>query len=92
MGHLDVAAGVAGLMKTALQLQHAKIVPTLHFEAPNPKIDFPKTPCALAAAKFSAGISDGKESIAFDTARIQNERLTVLIKHRFHWVAPEGNY
>ena len=44
MGHLDVAAGVAGLMKTALQLQHAQIVPTLHFEAPNPKIDFPKTP------------------------------------------------
>jgi len=44
MGHLDVAAGVAGLMKTALQLQHAQIVPTLHFEEPNPKIDFPKTP------------------------------------------------
>ena len=40
LGHLDQASGVAGLIKTALSLKHAMIPPSLHFERPNPKIDF----------------------------------------------------
>jgi acyl transferase domain-containing protein len=39
-GHLDEAAGVAGLVKTVLALEHGEIPPSLHFTAPNPKIDF----------------------------------------------------
>jgi phthiocerol/phenolphthiocerol synthesis type-I polyketide synthase E len=39
-GHLDSAAGVAGLIKTALSLRHGQLFPSLHFERPNPKIDF----------------------------------------------------
>lgn len=38
IGHLDVAAGVAGLIKTLLILQHGKIPPTLHFRKPNPQL------------------------------------------------------
>src|SRR5579859_683524 len=44
LGHLDAAAGVAGLIKTVLQLQHKQLVPSLHFEEPNPKIDFLNSP------------------------------------------------
>lgn len=44
IGHLDVAAGVAGLIKTVLALQHREIPPSLHFEQPNPKIDFARSP------------------------------------------------
>src|SRR5438034_6164337 len=44
LGHLDAAAGVAGLIKTVLQLQHKQLVPSLHFEEPNPKIDFVNSP------------------------------------------------
>ena len=44
IGHLDTAAGVAGLIKSALCVKHAFIPPTLHFERPNPAIDFPRTP------------------------------------------------
>lgn len=40
IGHLETAAGIAGLIKTALALQHRQIPPTLHFEKPNPKINF----------------------------------------------------
>jgi acyl transferase domain-containing protein len=44
IGHLDAAAGVAGLIKTVLALQYQKLPPSLHFEAPNPKIDFANSP------------------------------------------------
>lgn len=44
VGHMVAAAGVAGLMKTALALKHQKIPPSLNFNAPNPEIDFANSP------------------------------------------------
>ncbi|QKG83775.1 amino acid adenylation domain-containing protein [Kroppenstedtia pulmonis] len=44
IGHLDAAAGVTGLIKAILQLKHKKLVPSLHFETPNPEINFENTP------------------------------------------------
>ncbi|BFZ24038.1 hypothetical protein BsWGS_27077 [Bradybaena similaris] len=40
IGHLESAAGVAGLIKVLLMMKHSKIVPSLHFQRPNPDIDF----------------------------------------------------
>lgn len=44
VGHLDAAAGVAGLIKTVLILQHKKIPPAVNFVKANPKIDFDNSP------------------------------------------------
>ena len=44
IGHLDAAAGVSGLIKTVLAIKHNQIPPSLHFEQPNPNIDFSRTP------------------------------------------------
>jgi acyl transferase domain-containing protein/glutamate-1-semialdehyde aminotransferase len=44
VGHMVTAAGAAGLIKTALALHHEVIPPTVHFNAPNPAIDFAHTP------------------------------------------------
>jgi amino acid adenylation domain-containing protein len=44
IGHLDAAAGVAGLIKTVLALQHRQIPPSLNFQQPNPNINFEKSP------------------------------------------------
>ncbi|MBP5972975.1 aminotransferase class III-fold pyridoxal phosphate-dependent enzyme [Brasilonema sp. CT11] len=44
IGHLDAAAGVAGLIKAVLALKHTQVPPSLHFEQPNPKIDFANSP------------------------------------------------
>ncbi|AGA31109.1 hybrid non-ribosomal peptide synthetase/type I polyketide synthase [Singulisphaera acidiphila] len=40
IGHLEAAAGIAGLIKTVLTLQHRVIPPSLHFENPSPHIPF----------------------------------------------------
>lgn len=44
IGHLNVASGIAGLIKAALSLKHDEIPPSLHFETPNPQIDFEHGP------------------------------------------------
>ncbi|MGL6339577.1 MAG: type I polyketide synthase, partial [Waterburya sp.] len=44
IGHLDAAAGITGLIKTVLALKHQQIPPSLHFQQPNPKINFANSP------------------------------------------------
>ena len=44
IGHLDVAAGIAGLIKTILALKHKMLPASLHFNTPNPNIQFENTP------------------------------------------------
>jgi acyl transferase domain-containing protein/thioesterase domain-containing protein len=44
IGHLDVAAGVSGLIKIALSAYHKKIPATIHYNEPNPNIDFKNSP------------------------------------------------
>jgi amino acid adenylation domain-containing protein len=44
VGHLDAAAGVAGVIKTAISLSRATLPPLAQFETPNPNIDFANSP------------------------------------------------
>jgi acyl transferase domain-containing protein/acyl carrier protein len=44
LGHLDHAAGAAGLIKATLVVQHGLIPPNLHFESPNPELDIENSP------------------------------------------------
>ena len=44
VGHLESAAGIAGLTKVLLQMRHGRIAPSLHSATPNPNIDFARTP------------------------------------------------
>ncbi|GDY71492.1 hypothetical protein SAV31267_009770 [Streptomyces avermitilis] len=44
IGHLESAAGIAGLTKVLLQFRHGKLVPSLHSARLNPEIDFAGTP------------------------------------------------
>jgi acyl transferase domain-containing protein/acyl carrier protein len=47
IGHLEAAAGIAGLIKTILMLQARMIVPSLHFQTPNPFVDWSSIPVAV---------------------------------------------
>ncbi|MGQ4416216.1 SDR family NAD(P)-dependent oxidoreductase, partial [Streptomyces sp. SAS_269] len=44
IGHLEGAAGIAGLTKAVLQLRNGTLLPTLHAEETNPVIDFTRSP------------------------------------------------
>ncbi|HSD27404.1 MAG TPA: acyltransferase domain-containing protein, partial [Vicinamibacteria bacterium] len=44
IGHLKGAAGAAGILKAVFALHHNRMPPSLHFDAPNPNIDFAKAP------------------------------------------------
>lgn len=49
MGHLEAAAGIAGVIKLILSLQHQWIPPHLHFKVPNPHIDWKELPIEVVA-------------------------------------------
>ncbi|MCM6778634.1 acyltransferase domain-containing protein [Nocardia sp. CDC159] len=49
VGHLEAAAGIMGLIKTALALHHERVPANLNFETPNRHLDFEQLPFAVAA-------------------------------------------
>jgi len=51
LGHLDAAAGVTGLIKAVLALEHGELPPSLHFETPNPRLDLERSPFFVAAER-----------------------------------------
>jgi acyl transferase domain-containing protein/glutamate-1-semialdehyde aminotransferase len=51
IGHLDIAAGVAGLIKTTLALHHKILPASINFESPNPKLGIESTPFFVNAAQ-----------------------------------------
>ncbi|MBT8226482.1 MAG: acyltransferase domain-containing protein, partial [Dactylosporangium sp.] len=48
LGHLEAAAGIAGLIKVALMVRNRMIPPSLHYQRPNPHIPFPELALAVA--------------------------------------------
>jgi acyl transferase domain-containing protein/acyl carrier protein len=53
IGHLDPAAGIAGLLKTVLALEHKTLPPSLHLAQPNQEIDFANSPFYVNASLAS---------------------------------------
>ncbi|MEO6596882.1 MAG: SDR family NAD(P)-dependent oxidoreductase [Planctomycetota bacterium] len=51
IGHLDTAAGVAGVLKVVLAMQHGELPKSLNFRRPNPLIDFSKSPFYVTAER-----------------------------------------
>lgn len=64
IGHLDTAAGVAGLIKTVLAMQHSEIPPTCHFRKANPKLELKKSPFFVNEKRIQWPVHKGRPKIA----------------------------
>src|SRR5947209_5601579 len=62
IGHCESAAGIAGVTKVLLQMQHGEIVPSLHSAELNPHIDFDETPFVVnqTLRSWEAPVVDGR--------------------------------
>lgn len=58
LGFLDVAAGVAGLIKTTLALRNREVPPLVNFRAPNPQLELDRSPF-VASAEGATWVSNG---------------------------------
>ncbi|HRY14998.1 MAG TPA: SDR family NAD(P)-dependent oxidoreductase, partial [Candidatus Competibacteraceae bacterium] len=91
IGHLEAAAGIAGLTKTLLQLRHATLVPTLHCAPANPHIEWADSPFCLVQARqpwtTPAGVELRRASISSFGAGGANAHLLVE-EHRAAATAP----
>ncbi len=73
LGHLDAAAGVAGLIKTVLALKNREIPPLANFNSPNPQLNMESSPF-LASAELTP----------WDTQRRSSARRRQFVRHRRH--------
>jgi len=60
IGHLESAAGVAGLIKVVLALQHREIPAHLHFREPSPNIPWDTLPVTIPTALTAWDVGEGK--------------------------------
>jgi len=71
IGHLEAAAGIAGLIKVVLAMQHKRLPAHLHFQQPSPHIDWAALPIQVTTkerewkAGHSVGISLEKDPSVF---------------------------
>jgi acyl transferase domain-containing protein/acyl carrier protein len=80
IGHLDAAAGIAGLIKTVLALKHRQLPPSLHFKKPNPNIDFGNSPFYVNASLAEWRVSGGPRRAGVSSFGIGGTNAHVVVE------------
>jgi acyl transferase domain-containing protein len=80
MGHLDTAAGVAGLIKTVLALQHRTIPPVARFSEPNPALELEKTVFSVPTAATDWPEIDGTRRAGVSSFGIGGTNAHVVLE------------
>ncbi len=80
LGHLDAAAGVAGLIKAALAVAHGQVPPTLHFTTPNPELRLAESPFFVNAATIPWPAIPGPRRAAVSSFGIGGTNAHVVLE------------
>ncbi|WP_415717913.1 amino acid adenylation domain-containing protein [Maridesulfovibrio sp.] len=80
VGHLDTAAGVCSLIKTALALKHAEMPPSLHFNTANPHIQFENTPFQPIAELRPWNTDDGKRFAGVSSFGVGGSNVHMILE------------
>lgn len=89
IGHLDNAAGVAGLFKAVLALKNGLIPPLVHFERPNQKIDFLDSPVFLVD-KLTAWKTEGPRRSGISSFGLSGTNCHVVLEEAPREVRRKG--
>lgn len=79
IGHLDAAAGVTGLIKATLALEHGQLPPSLNCPEPDPAIDFPSTPF-FVSTELQPWTSDGPRRAGVSSFGIGGTNAHVILE------------
>ena len=80
LGHLDAAAGVAGLIKAALAVAHGQVPPTLHFTTPNPELRLAESPFFVNATTIPWPAIPGPRRAAVSSFGIGGTNAHVVLE------------
>jgi acyl transferase domain-containing protein/acyl carrier protein len=80
IGHLETAAGVAGLIKTVLALEHRQIPPSLHFQTPNPNLDLERSPFFVNTALRDWQVEQGPRRAGVSSFGIGSTNAHVILE------------
>ncbi|MGW0284425.1 SDR family NAD(P)-dependent oxidoreductase [Streptomyces sp. NPDC003236] len=78
VGHLDTCAGMAGLIKTVLALQHRTLLPTAHFDSPSPGLDRSRFRVLTAAEPWTG--EDGTRTAGVSSFGIGGTNAHVILR------------
>ena len=80
VGHLQIASGVAGFIKTVLALDHRQLVPSLHFRTPNPRIDLNSSPFYVNTQLQDWPQGDGPRRASVNSLGIGGANVHVILE------------
>ncbi|MEU4159273.1 type I polyketide synthase [Actinoplanes sp. NPDC026670] len=79
-GHLEAAAGIAGLIKVVLALRHRAIPPHLHFQRLNPHIAVDRPPFAIPAELTGWSPRDGRRIAGVSSFGLSGTNVHLLVE------------
>ena len=82
IGHLEAAAGIAGLLKVVLMLQHQQIAPHLHFQTPNPHLAWSQMPIEVATRSTPWPESNRRRLAAVSSFGFSGTNAHVIVEAR----------
>jgi len=89
IGHLDVAAGIAGLIKTVCALQRRKLPPTLHFTEPNPELRVRESPFFVVDRLMDWKPRHGRRIAGVSSFGLGGTNAHVILEEYSRQVTPE---
>lgn len=89
IGHLDTAAGVAGLIKAVKVLEHKTFPPCINYERPNAQIEFPATPFQINTSLREWVAGDGPRRAGVSSFGIGGTNAHVILEEAPHRTASD---
>jgi acyl transferase domain-containing protein/predicted O-methyltransferase YrrM len=80
LGHCEAAAGIAGLIKSVLCIQHGVIPATLNFTEPNPKIPWDRLPLSVATENMQWSVEEGERIAGVSSFGFSGTNAHVILR------------